>query len=261
MNHLTLWNAVVSTDPNYTKKFTRGGGFSGTATNFVYLARKATEQLGPCGIGWGSKVLDERYERGAMLNEHEHEVVHVIRIVFWYMLDGKRGEIESYGQTTFVGSNKNGSFTDEEAPKKSLTDAMSKAMSWLGFGADIHLGLFDDNKYVNTLKREFGTGKSATVEAPAETPVALGPPLSNPHEQNPSREPGSDDESMFEPISSASITEWGKSIKQAKTLDELRQHKDTIFSACQATPNGAGVWRTLKAEISSRKAELEAGNG
>jgi hypothetical protein len=52
-----------------------------------------------------------------------------------------------FGQTTFVGSNKYGPFTDEEAPKKSLTDATTKALSMLGFGGDIFTGLYDDEDY------------------------------------------------------------------------------------------------------------------
>ena len=45
-----------------------------------------------------------------------------------------QGEVTHFGQTTFVGANKHGLFTDEEAPKKSLTDATNKALSMLGFG-------------------------------------------------------------------------------------------------------------------------------
>jgi hypothetical protein len=176
-NHLTLWNAVVTTDPAYTKSFTRGGGFKGTAINFVYLARKATEAFGPMGMGWGAVVLDEKYQPGAPIAANPdgsivYAITHVLRIKLWYVLGEQRGEIESYGQTTYVGKNSNGTFTDEEAPKKSMTDAMSKALSWLGFGADVHLGLFDDNKYVNDRRREFGDGKEAVVsEAPAKPAV------------------------------------------------------------------------------------------
>jgi len=152
-NNLKIWNAVEATDPKYTKQFNRGGGFKGTATNATYLAKKATQQFGPLGLGWGWNVIDEKYQPG-----HDKDVIHVVRIKLWYVLDGQRGEIEHFGQTQFVGKNKNGHFTDEEAPKKSLTDAISKCLSGLGFAADIHLGLYDDNRYVNDLKRDFRDG-------------------------------------------------------------------------------------------------------
>ena len=164
--NLALWNAVCETDPRHTKSFSRGGGFSGTAINHTYQTRRATEFFGPKGIGWGVEILAADYCNGAPFIDEKHgvighEKVHVLRIKLWYTIDvrGKdglfdavRGEIISFGQTTFVGKNKHGIFTDEEAPKKSLTDAESKALASLGFSADIHLGLYDSNKYVNDLK-------------------------------------------------------------------------------------------------------------
>lgn len=155
--NLALWNSVQATDPAYTKSFSRSGGFRGTAINHTYQQKRATEAFGPKGLGWGSTVLDEQMERGAPIVHEKHgvighEIVHVVRIELWYIQGDKRGAIQAYGQTTFVGSNKHGTFTDEEAPKKSLTDAESKALASLGFSADVHLGLFDDSKYVNDLK-------------------------------------------------------------------------------------------------------------
>jgi hypothetical protein len=144
--NLDLWEAVSKTDPKHTKKFSRAGGFSGTAINATYLIRKATELWGPMGQGWGPEFADEKYVTGA-----DGTIVHVLRITFHH----PNGKFPSYGQTTFVGKNKNGFFTDEEAPKKSLTDAITKALSMLGFSADVFLGLYDDNKYVNDRKAEF----------------------------------------------------------------------------------------------------------
>jgi hypothetical protein len=163
-----LWRCVEKTDPKYTKGFSRGGGFKGTATNATYLARKATEQFGPCGTGWGINVLDEQIITGAPhLNSDgtviAHDLIHKVRARLWYVIDGKRGEVEQFGQTQIVGKNKNGFYTDEEAPKKSLTDAMSKCLSLLGFSADIHLGLYDDNKYVTQLEEEFNRINSEQV--------------------------------------------------------------------------------------------------
>lgn len=159
MSNLKLWESVQATDPKYTKRFTKGGGFSGTAINATHLAQKATEAFGPCGIGWGIDVVDEHFINGAPIiidgNVIGHEVIHKLRINLWYMFDGIRGEVTHFGQTQFVGKNKNGMYTDEEAPKKSLTDAMTKALSILGFASDVHLGLYDDNKYVESLAEMF----------------------------------------------------------------------------------------------------------
>lgn len=158
-SNLSVWDAVQATDPKYTKGFSRGGGFKGTATNATYLAKKATEQFGPCGIGWGVIVLDEQLITGAphLIDGQTvaSDIIHKLHVKFWYVIGGVRGEIEQFGQTQMVGKNKNGFFTDEEAPKKSMTDAMSKCLSLLGFSADIHLGLYDDNKYVSQVHEQF----------------------------------------------------------------------------------------------------------
>jgi hypothetical protein len=167
-----IWNAVAVTNPNFVKSFTRGGGFSGTAINATYQAQKATDTFGPCGIGWGLDILEERYQDGAPLLQDGavvgKEVIHVLRAKLWYVYQGKRGEVIHFGQTPFVGRNKNGFFTDEEAPKKSMTDAMSKCLSLIGFSADVHLGLYDDNKYVADLRKEFGTDKNVKSESKPE---------------------------------------------------------------------------------------------
>ena len=165
-NNLSIWSRVETTDPARTKAFTRGGGFRGTATNATWLAKRATEIFGPCGIGWGVKVLDERLLEGAPLSKSPTTMakIHRVHIQFWYVLDGVRGEIEHFGQTEFVGENKYGPFTDEEAPKKSLTDAMTKALSLLGFAADIYMGLFDDHKYVNEAREKFAADHTPAVD-------------------------------------------------------------------------------------------------
>lgn len=159
-NNLALWESVEKTDPSYTKNFNRPGGFKGTAMNATWLAQRATELFGPCGIGWGMTVLNEEYVKGAPILVDGQvvgfELIHVVHAKLWYVHEGKRGEIEQFGQTQMSGRRNDGKFyTDEEAPKKSLTDATTKCLSMLGFGADIFKGYYDDNKYVAQMREEF----------------------------------------------------------------------------------------------------------
>lgn len=58
-DNLSLFAAVQETDPRYTKGFTRSVGFKGTAVSSPSLARCATEQFGPVGIGRGWTIDDE----------------------------------------------------------------------------------------------------------------------------------------------------------------------------------------------------------
>jgi hypothetical protein len=160
-SNISLWETVQATDPRYTRDFTRGDGFSGTAINATYQAKKATEAFGPMGLGWGVKILEERYIEGAHMGWNSQgsdlgrEKIHVVRIELWYKWNNERGTIEHFGQTKFVGCSARGVFTDEEAPKKSVTEATSKCLSLLGFGADVYMGLYDDSKYVSAVRERF----------------------------------------------------------------------------------------------------------
>lgn len=160
-NNLRIWERVDKTDTRFTKKAEVNGqkitSLSGTA-----MIMKATEIFGPAGIGFGWKVLEERFDQGMEIfsGEGEKRVSlgftqnHTVRILFWFFLDGQRGELESYGCTNAVYKSKYGLSTDGEAPKKSLTDAIKKALSTLGFSADVFLGLHDDANYLEQLNEE-----------------------------------------------------------------------------------------------------------
>ena len=154
-DNLTLWQLVEKTDPSQTKAIT-GKPYKGTSPKPYFIVHEATKTFGPCGLGWGFKILSERVEDGAVGDK-----VHIAHIQVWYIWQGKRGEIEHVGQTMFAGKNKNGPYSDEDAPKKSVTDALVKALSMIGFAGDIFMGRYDDSKYVAETEREFKAEKSS----------------------------------------------------------------------------------------------------
>lgn len=152
--NLAIWDQVSETDPNKTKEFKKQGGFSGTSINPTYLMQKATKIWGPCGTGWGYEILEDRFDLGAPIIDKETKVptgafyqAHTLKIRFWYEDGAGKHHIDHYGHTPFVYSNSYGVQTDFEAPKKSLTDALKKCLSMLGFSADIMLGDFEDSDY------------------------------------------------------------------------------------------------------------------
>lgn len=159
--NMKIWELVDKTDTRYTKD-AKVGGQQITSLNGTAMIMKATEVFGPAGIGFGWKVLEERFDPGVevFIGEGDKRSSlgftsnHTVRIAFWFMLDGQRGEIESYGCTNYIYKASYGMLTDGEAPKKSLTDAIKKALSSLGFSADVFLGMFDDKDYVNALADE-----------------------------------------------------------------------------------------------------------
>jgi hypothetical protein len=152
---LELWNKVRTPRPEYTKKFVKAGGFSGTSISPVYLIQMATEQWGPMGSKWGAREIETRIEDGIWLSK--------VRLWFPDSTDG----VEQWGGTQFRIVKKDGTIAyDDEAAKKSYTDALSKCLSWLGFGADVHMGRFDDVKYVNDAKERFEAEESKVRSKP-----------------------------------------------------------------------------------------------
>lgn len=159
--NMRIWNRVEKTDTRYTKD-AKVGGQQITSLNGTAMIMKATEIFGPVGIGFGWTVLEERFDRGAEMFVGEgdkratlgFELNHTVKIRFWIKQDGERGEFEQYGCTPYLYKSKYGTTTDGEAPKKSLTDAIKKSLSMLGFSADVFLGMFEDKDYVNALSDE-----------------------------------------------------------------------------------------------------------
>lgn len=164
-DNLELWAKVEKTPVEHTKEIS-GKSYKGNSPKPHYLIRKATETFGPAGIGWGFHVVDERIEEGA-----GGEKLHIARVKVWYKWKGERGEVEHIGGTQFSGIRSNGKpFTDEDAPKKSVTDALVKALSMIGFAGDIFLGRYDDSKYVSDLKEEARERKREEAASHAPEP-------------------------------------------------------------------------------------------
>lgn len=176
LDNLGIWKQVMRTDPRFTKSLDGAGtGYGGTSINGEYMAMRATEVFGPVGMNWGVEVLEDRLIDGAPLTEKIYEgskIVgskilrdgdgtllfekhHSIKIDFWYRNDQAQGHVIAYGATPYLYATKHGIKSDGEAQKKSLTDAMKKALSLLGFSADIYLGLYDNAEYALANSTEF----------------------------------------------------------------------------------------------------------
>lgn len=188
-DNISLWKGVMRTNPRYTKDM-GDLGFGGTAINAEYMIMRATEKFGPVGIGWGWQILEDKMIEGAPLTEKifegtkfvgkrilrdadgslMFELNHYIRIGLWYIKDGKKGIVENFGSTPYRQSTKNGIQCDSEVHKKSLTDAIKKCLSGLGFCADVWLGLYDDAAYKAESVIEFGL-KDATDKAEDSTRI------------------------------------------------------------------------------------------
>lgn len=163
MDNKALWRRVCVTDPAAVKPIT-GKDYGGNSPKPYWIVERLTDEFGPCGIGWGFSVVNERFERFS-----DTDTLHIACVRMWYVLNGKRGELEQIGQTKGSYVTSKGAFkVDEDAPKKSVTDALVKCASYLGFAGDIFSGRWDDSKYVADARAEWDARRAAANESPEQ---------------------------------------------------------------------------------------------
>ena len=147
-NNMSIWDQLSKTDPKYTKPFNSKFGKNLTTTDPMYQIMKMTDMFGPVGEGW---TYDVKYNYADMC-------------IFAELKIGWRKNINEpfnwYGPVCAVNPLYQRDKLDDEAPKKAMTDALTKAFSHLGVSADVFLGMFDDNKYVEQMKNHFAKKES-----------------------------------------------------------------------------------------------------
>ena len=139
---MRIWDSLCKTNPDYTRSVPSSYGKKITSIDPMYQIQCMTETFGPVGLGWKYNVKYTYQDNLVFAEVSIHYCVHDN----WF----------EYGPVCSVQNlfKKNGNL-DDEAPKKAMTDAMTKAFSHLGMSADVFLGKFDDSKYVQEVKKEF----------------------------------------------------------------------------------------------------------
>ena len=121
-----------------------------------------TERFGACGIGWYYNVISTHIEE----SKEGHKLV-FRDVELFIKVDGEWSKpIHGNGGDVVVGTNKYGLFADDEAFKKAETDALGNAMKKIGMSSDVHMGMHDDNKYVNDAREKFAEEDSVQKEIP-----------------------------------------------------------------------------------------------
>jgi len=142
-NNLDFWNDVCETDPTFTKEVKQRGGF--TSIDPQYQIREATRKFGTYGKGWGFDSINYDYQL------FEVSGLVLVNAVFFYVMNGEKSSFpinNAYAMKSGAGEKAR---IDPDFAKKAETNTMSKALSKLGFSADVFLGHFDDPEYVNMM--------------------------------------------------------------------------------------------------------------
>jgi len=146
-DNLKLWNAVEKTNPKYTKQANVGGNKI-TSIAPQYQIMNVTEQFGSYGKTWGFKNIELDYTLVPEFN------LIVFKAIFFY----PEGEFPTINSIKMFMDNAKLKIDDNFA-KKLETDTLTKAISKLGFNADIFMGKFDDVKYLAEVTKEFSEPK------------------------------------------------------------------------------------------------------
>ncbi|WP_211828699.1 hypothetical protein [Kistimonas asteriae] len=156
-NTMELWSQVCKTNPAFTKRVNQRGGFTAICAQSQIM--EATRQWGSYGSSWGLREVNMDFETLRKSNT-------CLYAAEFYYPGG-----------SFVVNNAiqylNGDRIDDDFAKKVETDTLTKALSRLGFNADVFLGFFDDQRYIKERITEVAEAASQNNNEPAiEDPVA-----------------------------------------------------------------------------------------
>lgn len=157
--NLKIWDQVEKTDLAFAKKVNQRGGY--TAISPQYQLKQATKVFGSYGKGFGLSESDFDMS----LFESLGVVMHKAK--FFYVTGGERVEFpisNAIQATTGAGDKKR---VDVDFAKKVETNTVSKALSKLGFNADVFMGMFEDNQYMQELNNELAIQKAEDKEQEA----------------------------------------------------------------------------------------------
>ena len=134
-----IWDQMKETDPRFTKRVNKGFGEI-TTIDPQWQIMRMTEMFGPVGKGWGYDV----------------NYIPTDQLIFAEVTVWTKSKANNFGPVSSVQKlfRKTGAL-DDEAPKKAMTDALTKAFSHLGLCSDIFMGKFDDSKYVQKLEEKY----------------------------------------------------------------------------------------------------------
>ena len=147
----TIWDKNFNIDPKFTKNVRVQGKQPFTNIDTYYLLKVATEQFGSYGAGFGIDKMEwseKEFKDGTIIMTLDAE--------FFYISDDKKSVFPIRNSLKYAYSTKNGYYKiDEDVPKKLMTNTIAKALSYLGFGASVYMGLFEDVDYVDMVNADF----------------------------------------------------------------------------------------------------------
>ena len=145
MEKMEIYNRVRSV-PDEAKKAISAGRLKGmTDINPMWRIKKLTEEFGPCGIGWWTKVTDRWTETVG------DETCTFVDLELYVKVGNEWSKpITGSGGSKLATKERSGIYVSDECYKMAETDALSVACKKLGIGADVYFSA-DRTKYSQTV--------------------------------------------------------------------------------------------------------------
>ena len=140
-----VWDNMKETDPRFTKRVNKGFGEI-TTIDPQWQIMRMTEMFGPVGRDWNYAV-HYHYTNDLVFAEVSVATSKTENDNTFWNYFGPVCSVQKLFRKTGA--------LDDEAPKKAMTDALTKAFSHLGLCSDIFMGKFDDSKYVQKLEEKY----------------------------------------------------------------------------------------------------------
>ena len=158
---MVIWEQVSTTDPKFTKEASFGHKF--TSIDQQYQLEQATKLWGPYGSWWGLEDMKwDRFEVPAVDRSDRDSPVEVMQtqMMLTATLFYPGGAIEQSVDMPFKAG--------QDTCKKMITSLRSKALSCLGFSADVFMGKHEDAAYVTMAKVRFSDQQQFLNQAKAK---------------------------------------------------------------------------------------------
>ena len=158
MENLEIYNSL-RTPPKEALRPIKAGRLKGkTDISPQWRIEAMTKAFGPCGIGWKYAITKQWREEA-----DSGQVFANINIDLFFKYKGEWSEpVPGTGGTLLIVNERNGIYSDDEAYKKSLTDALGVAMKALGMAADVYMGKIDDGGNNDSSKYQGGKQQNQT---------------------------------------------------------------------------------------------------
>lgn len=161
---MTIWNAGYKVPKDAQKDF-NNGRFKGSSIEPTWRYRVLTELFGACGMGWRFVQVNSQYSPDGS--------AHYCTGYLEYVTEGTLADPDAriHRTSTLTGGTPVYAKGQDETPKMSETDCISKLCHHMGIAGSVYAGKFDGDKYQMPASDQMA-GKPVQSSSPAPAPKA-----------------------------------------------------------------------------------------